>query len=209
MSLENENKRQADKIKAIEETNKMMEDEITDQSKRRKMLEEELKKFKEKYDNLQAETLLRAKRKQNVQSISLEDVANLTIFKNITKEANICRNLETKKQIMKLKQSPIFMQKAEDPAQKEAEEKGKLRRKGLGELTKLAIYDPFAVKQSEVNAVIIDNLLIEANKLEEAKGKNLLAHTQPQNLKLGELVLPPHQSKALLISQNHNQILGY
>lgn len=38
--LENENKRQLEKIKALEEANKIIEDEITEQSKKRKNLEE-------------------------------------------------------------------------------------------------------------------------------------------------------------------------
>lgn len=64
-----------------------------EQSKKRKLVEEDLKKLQEKYNVLQTETMLRNKRQKNIQTISSEDVANLTIFKNAVKESNTLRNI--------------------------------------------------------------------------------------------------------------------
>ena len=47
--------------------------------------------------------------------------------------------------------------------------KSALRRKGLDELSKLKVNDPFSAKQQN-NTVIVDNLIIEANKLKFEQG---------------------------------------
>ena len=57
---------------------------------------------------------MRNKKNKTANSISSEDVANLTIFKNALKEANTFRNIEVKKKLMQLKQSPIFSLSSEN-----------------------------------------------------------------------------------------------
>ena len=58
--------------------------------------------------------MMRNKKNKTANSISSEDVANLTIFKNALKEANTFRNIEVKKKLMQLKQSPIFSLSSEN-----------------------------------------------------------------------------------------------
>lgn len=111
---------------------------------------------------------MRNKKHKPAQSISSEDVANLTIFKNALKEANTFRNISIKKRLMQLKQSPIFSLSSESTHTESGEKRLTLRRKGLDELSKLKVNDPYAVKQGD-NAVVVDNLLVEANKLEFEK----------------------------------------
>lgn len=61
--------------------------------------------------------MLRNKRSKNTQSISSEDVANLTIFKNAIKESNTLRNIEMKKKIISLKQSTLFLGDEEEKSE--------------------------------------------------------------------------------------------
>lgn len=52
--------------------------------------------------------MMRNKKQKNLNTLSSEDVANLTIFKNSIKESNQLRTFDLKKKMMSLKQSPIF-----------------------------------------------------------------------------------------------------
>lgn len=45
------------------------------------------------------------------------------------------------------------------------------RRKAIDQLSKLKIFDPYAVKQAEDSSVIIDNLSVEASKLQFEKNQ--------------------------------------
>ena len=190
-------------MKSYEETNKLIEEEIGEQSKKRKMLEEELKKTKDKYDVLQTETMLRNKKQKNINSISSEDVANLTIFKNAIKESNMFRNIEIKKKLIQLKQSPLFTPE-DNQVNEDIVKKSALRRKGLEELSKLKVNDPFSAKHHN-NVAVVDNLMIEANKLkfEEKERKS------GKEMEIGHLVMGDKGVKEVHLHQSINEIVGY
>ena len=73
------------------------------------------------------------------------------------------RNLEVKKKLISLKQSPIYSLQP-NAISEDSNKRISLRRKGLEELSKVKINDPYSVKQTD-NSVVVDNLLIESNKL--------------------------------------------
>ena len=52
--------------------------------------------------------MMRNKKQNKLNTLSSEDVANLTIFKNAVKESNQLRVFDLKKKMMELKQSSIF-----------------------------------------------------------------------------------------------------
>ena len=55
--------------------------------------------------------MMRNKKQRNPTTMASQDVANLTIFKNAIKQSNQLRNLDIKKKMMTLKQSPIYLLK--------------------------------------------------------------------------------------------------
>lgn len=52
--------------------------------------------------------MMRNKKQNKLNTMSSEDVASLTIFKNAVKESNQLRVFDLKKKMMQLKQSPIY-----------------------------------------------------------------------------------------------------
>jgi hypothetical protein len=52
--------------------------------------------------------MMRSKKQKGSSTLSVEDVTNLTIFKNAIKEISLLRTYDLKKKMMSLKQSPIF-----------------------------------------------------------------------------------------------------
>lgn len=79
--------------------------------------------------------------------MSTEDVASLTIFKNVIKESNQLRAVDMKKKMMHLKQSPIFnlrqSKKIEDENQVSV-----ARTKALDQISKFTITNPFSNKKN-------------------------------------------------------------
>lgn len=68
----------------------------------------------------------------NAGSINNEEVTSLSIFKNVLQECHTLRTIELKKNILKMKQSPLLA-KLSHPEQKEAPKASEsaLRRKAL------------------------------------------------------------------------------
>ena len=65
--------------------------------------------------------------------------------------------------------------------------------------------DPHAVKQAD-NAVIVDNLLIEANKLEFEK---TVMKKESKGIEVGQLMVAGRTLKSVKIHQCMNEIVGY
>ena len=82
--------------------------------------------------------------------------------------------------------------------------KSALRRKGLEELSKLKVNDPFSAKYHNY-AVTVDNLVIEANKLkfEEKERKS------GKEVEIGHLVVGDKGAKEVHLHQSINEIVGY
>ena len=79
-----------------------------------------------------------------------------------------------------------------------------MRRRGLEELSKLKVNDPFSAKQQN-NAAIVDNLVIEANKLKFEKKEKKAG----KEMEIGQLVVGDKGVKEVHLHQSINEIVGY
>lgn len=70
---------------------------------------------------------------------------------------------------MGLKYSPIYFEEVNESKDETIKEKTSIRRKGLEELAKVSITDPFTVKAGETREKILDNLLLKVNNFSEKK----------------------------------------
>ena len=122
------------------------------------------------------------------------------------KECNSLRKIETKKKLLELKYSSIYQEEPQNNKRDEESKKSTIRRKGLEELSKISISDPFAVKKSNDRERIVDNLVIEVNKVMiEQKDEE----KREKTVTVGSLFASVNQGREAYIGSSKNEIISF